>query len=383
MKKIIVIGGGIAGLSTAQAAREADGEARIHLICGEETLPYYRPRICELFGGLELEKLVVRNHQWFLDNRIEVVNGWVSAVNTAEKQVKFKDGSHLAYDVLVLATGANGNLPELKGATKENTLAIRTLKDIDHVKSIPGPIAIIGGGLLGLEAAWHLSKAGRPVSIMERGDRLLARQLDEEAGRFFLNIVENAGVRVALNGSAESFDGERLLLADGRAFEAALVSFAAGIRSIITLGQAMGLAIGRAIQVDAQMQTSLAGVYACGDCAEYEGRTAGLWTVSMAQGTIAGKNAAGEAAEYKPEAPPYTMNAMGTRIWSAGVQTEDGLCVKNSAAGNFTKLFFDEAGILAGAILIGDIGQAVALKKALGENLTKAQAELQFLNERG
>jgi nitrite reductase (NADH) large subunit len=203
--------------------------------------------------------------------------------------------------------------------------------------------------------------------------------LDEEAARFFLGIVEKAGVRVALSGQVENYDGHTLLLTDGRAFEAACVIFAAGITPQIKLGKSLGLTLNRAIVVDEFMRTSLPDIYACGDCAEHQGQALGLWTVSMVQGMIAGKNAAGAAAAYVPEAPPYMMKAMGSSIWSAGEKTTGSLTEKDSVAGRLVKLFFDEQDKLVGAILIGDISQSLNLKKALNAAMGREEAVNSFL----
>ncbi|MCL1816370.1 MAG: FAD-dependent oxidoreductase [Clostridiales bacterium] len=379
MKNIIIVGGGIAGLSAAQAAREADSQATIHLVNAEKLLPYYRPRICELFSGLDPEKLTVRPKQWFADNSIELINEKASSINAEDRKIRFADGSFLFYDKLVLATGAKGNKPELPGGGEKNSLALRFFADIQLVQNLPGPVALVGGGLLGLEAAWHLCKAGRPVIIIERGSWLLKRQLDQEAAQFFLGIVEKAGVRVALAGQSENYDGTTLLLSDGRAFEAACVIFAAGIVSEIKLAKSLGLALNRAMVVDEFMRTSQPDVYACGDCAEFMGSTAGLWTVSQAQGVVAGKNAAGEQTAYIPKTPPYVMKAMGSTIWSAGEQTAISLVKKNSVSGCFTKLFFDEQDKLVGATLIGDIKQASNLTKAIAAQTAKEEAKREFL----
>jgi len=379
MKKIMVVGGGTAGLSAAQAARETDAQVRVRLVCGEKRLPYYRTRICELLAGLDAEKLTVRNYQWFTDNSIEVINGRVTSVDMEENIAYFEDGSFLHYDKLVLATGANGNLPDMKGDAAKRSMALRFLPDIERLKQTAGPIAVVGGGLLGLEAAWQLSRTGRPVVIIERGERLLGRQLDEEAARFFLSITENAGVRVALNGKVGSYEDNRLLLTDGRFFEAAMLVFAAGIIPKTKLAKAMGLTLARAVVVDEYMRSSHPDVYACGDCAEYQGQVAGLWTAAMAQGMIAGRNAAGLQEAYVPEEPPYMMNAMGSKLWSAGKASEDSLCMKSSSAGVFTKLFFDQSATLIGATLIGDISKALPLKKALAAGMSKEEARQNLL----
>ena len=380
MKRIIIIGGGIAGLSAAQAARETDPEARIHLICEEKTLPYYRLRICELFSGADAAKLAVHNHQWFTSNNIEVLMSKATSINSAQKQVIFADGSYLFYDKLIIATGAKGNVPEAEGNDRANVRALRFLSDVEHINNIPGPAVIVGDGLLGLEAAWHLSRGGRDVVIIGRGDRLLPRQLDKEGSIFFLRLVETAGIRVALNGDLEYINDEKAGLKDGRSFEAKVVVFAAGIKSVYNLGQALDLQCGRAIMVDDHMRTSLDDVYAAGDCAEYEGRTIGLWTVSMAQGSVAGANAAGGDKAYQPVTPSYTMNAMGTKIWSLGkLDAEDVMRHADAKAGNFAKFFFEDD-ILLGAELLGDILPMTKIKKAIDSQASKAEARELFDN---
>ncbi len=375
MNKIIVIGGGIAGLSAAQAAREQDASARVHLICGEEVLPYYRTRIYELLSATPLEKLYVRNFQWFTDKNIEVINGRVAAVDSEAKQVKMADGSYLTYDKLVIATGGRGRIPEAPGSDGNQVMAFRTVADLERMRQITGPVVLIGGGVLGLEAAWHLSREGRPVVVVERGDWLLQRQLDQEAAAFFLRITENAGVRVALKGDLAYIDETRVALKDGRAFDAALVIFAAGTEPIFTLGRAMGLACDKAIQVDDAMQTSNPDVFACGDCVELHGRVDGRWPVSMAEGAVAGKNAAGGEAAYQPQPAPYFMNSMGVAIWSQGnISTEDKHTVKDPTVNKFAKLFFDERQVLVGAILIGATDKAMQLKKAIDSAMPKQEA---------
>jgi NAD(P)H-nitrite reductase large subunit len=372
-ERIVIIGGGIAGLSAAQGAREVSKTADIQLICGENRLPYYRPRICEVFSGLDPEKLIVKNAQWFLDNGIHTVFTSADFVNKDEKTVLLSDGSRLNYDKLILATGANGNLPKAPGSEKDNVLAMRFLSDVDHVRRYPGAVVIIGGGLLGLEAAWHLTREGRPVTVVDRGSHLLSRQLDKEAGAFFKKVAEDAGVQVILDGTLQRIDDKKVILEGDIALDFDVVLFAAGIQPVTDLGKALGLTVKRAIVVDERMQSELPNVYACGDCAEINGINQGLWTVSMAQGLVAGKNAAGGNASYQPESPSYTMNAMGTRIWSLGsINEADG--VSEQTGNDFKKLFFDPDGNLSGAILMGNLSKATALKKAITDKLPKKEA---------
>lgn len=373
-KKIVIAGGGIAGLSAAQGARETAPDAVIKLICAEKRYTYYRPRICEVFSGLDPDKLLVKNEQWYKENSIETIWGSVVDVDKAGKTVILDDGSKLEYDKLIIATGAVGNLPKVPGGDADNVLAMRFITDVDRVRKYPGSVAIIGGGLLGLEAAWHLSREGRAVTVVDRGGHLLSRQLDSQAAEFFRNICLKAGVQVVLNGNLSHIENGKAVLEDGTEIEAAVVLFAAGIVPSVELGQKAGVEIKRAIVVDDRMQTSEPDIYACGDCAEIDGINRGLWTVSMAQGLVAGKNAAGGEAAYKAEAPSYSMNAMGTRIWSLGdISAADGVA-ETIGDDSFKKLFFSPEGKLAGAILIGDIGKSTKLKKAIAEGIAKDEA---------
>ena len=377
-KNIVVIGGGAAALFSAQAARSSDNEANITLVCGEKKLPYYRTRICEVFSGLAPESLVVKPLKWFEDNNINIIMDIADKIDSPNMTVTLKGGDTIKYDELIIATGADGNRLPVPGKDLPGVLSIRTLDDIANAQTYPGTALVIGGGLLGLEAAWNLKKAGRDVKIVEYWGWLLGRQLDQEAGEFFHDIVRNAGIEIITKAQLKEITGEALELvahfAEGEDQKGGLVIFAAGIIPNITLGRDAGLETNRAIIVDSKMRTSSDHIYACGDCAELEGKVAGLWSVSMAQGNIAGQNAAGIDADYIPEEPPYLLNAMGTRIWSNGnLNTEDSHVVKEPENGILKKLFFVD-GMLKGAILIGDVALQGKLKEAIKQSLNKEEA---------
>lgn len=377
-QKIIIIGGGIAGLSAAQAARETDPGADIRLVCGEKRLPYYRTRICGLLSGDDPQKLPVRNEQWFADQRIEVVFASATFVHPDKKRVLFSDGSYLPYDKLVLATGARSVMPDFEGSDRPNVVPLRGLADIEKIQAIPGPAVVIGNGVLGMEAAWHLSRQGRGVVMVGRGRQLLSRQLDKEGSNFLLNLTERAGVRVALRGQLAVVDEGLALLADGRGFDAGVVVIAAGARSDMRLAKKLGLECGRGIVVDAHMRTGADNIWAAGDCVEFNGRAGGQWTVAMAQGAVAGCGAAGGEKLYVPERQAFSLNVMDTYVWSSGELTaEDRAVWKDSEAGIFQTLFFEEEA-LAGAELIGDVSQSLALKKALAQGMGRTQALAAF-----
>ncbi|MGI5891834.1 MAG: rubredoxin [Bacillota bacterium] len=383
-QRIIIIGGAAAAFSAAQAARATDPQARITLIAEEGRLPYFRPRICQVFSGEDPQNLLIRSAAWFQEQAIEIIFDTATDIDKTAKKVTLLHNQPQEYDKLVIATGALGNHPDLPGSHHQGVLALRKLSDINYVSSIPGPVLIIGGGLLGLEAAWHLSKAKRDVTIIEYNHRLLNRQLDEEGSAFFLDIVNKTGIKTVTAGQLAKIEGQtpRLLahLTDGRIFEAAVIIFAAGIVPQIALAQQAGLTCNRAIVVDSRMGTSEPCIFAAGDCAEYEEKVVGLWSTANLQGTVAGKNAAGLETEYVPQPIPYTMNAMGTKIWSGGrLAAEDAITKREGST--FKKFFFQED-LLTGAILIGDLGLQNKLTKAIG-NTNKAAVLAQFINNMG
>ena len=382
-RRIVVVGGGIAGLSAAQAARETDPQARIYLVCGEGCLPYYRLRIFERFSGMPEQKLYVRQVPWYIDQGIEVVYCKAVSVNNESRQVHLADGSYLLYDRLIIASGGACRIPMVPGHDSRHALSLRTLNDIECLRKLTGPTVIIGGGLLGVEAAWHLAREGRPVVLIDRNKRQLHRQLDRESAIFFLSIVEYSGVRVALNGQLDHIGKERVMLKDGRGFPATTVVFASGMVPQYQLAKSAGLSVEKGIVVDAQMRTNREAIFACGDCAQYQGQVAGRWVAAMAQGKVAGAVAAGGEALYQPEPIPYQMQAMGRLVSSYGdINQSNAYTVKDPSKGKLTKLFFDATDKLVGAILIGETDQAtLPLKKALANASTKEEA-LAIFSER-
>ncbi|MEG1500620.1 MAG: FAD-dependent oxidoreductase, partial [Clostridiales bacterium] len=165
-----------------------------------------------------------------------------------------------------------------------------------------------------------------------------------------------------------------LTLQDGREYPASLVIFAAGIHSQTALANSAGLKVEKGILVNEKMATSLENIYACGDCAQLNGKVMGLWSVAQAQGTIAGANAAGQERAYQSLEPNYMMNSMGTKIWSMGdIKAPDNFCQKDPQTGQLQKLFFQD-NLLTGGILIGDISLQIKIKEAFKNKLGKNEA---------
>lgn len=385
-RQIVVIGGGIAGLTAAQAARQTDDKAEISLICGENRPPYFRTRLGQCISGqMDEERLSIHGDDWFAEWRIRLVYGRVSAVAREMRQVRIITASgeneSLPYDRLVLACGGRGNLPNFDGNDRDNVVVLRTIDDLAALRRFPGPAVVIGDGPEAVEVAYHLSQAGRDVTIVGRNKHLLHRVVDREASVFFLTQTTHAGVRVALNGTVELFDGSRAVLGDSRCFEASLVVAAAGFRSVTNLMPSLIEEAGHGIPVNEYMRTTQEDIYACGDCAEFNGLRAGRWSIAMAQGKVAGSNAASaqDSAIYRPSSSEFMLDAMSSQLWVYGdINAPLSESRRNPAEGLFAKMFFavdphsgEER--LVGAELIGDCSNKLQLKKAIDDAIGAEQ----------
>ena len=219
----------------------------------------------------------------------------------------------------------------------------------------------IGGGLLGLEAAYGLAKAGAKVTVVHLMDRLMERQLDAEAAAMLKAAVESKGIEVLLNAETARFAGdnkvERVDLKGGRSSPPKLVVMAAGIAPNVALARSAGASINRGIVVDAQMQTDIPGLYAIGECAEHEGRCVGLVEPAYEQATVLADTLAGGSALYAGSIPATNLKVTGVNVFSAGDFTgaagTEQILLRDRGLGIYKKLVIANER-LVGAVLFGD-----------------------------
>jgi nitrite reductase (NADH) large subunit len=369
--RIFVVGGGIAGQSVCEALRERDPGVPITLVCGEPRLPYDRVRLSELLvSGEDPESLLLRPPEWFADHEVEVLTGrWVAAVNTAERTLTLDGGESLAYDQLVLATGSQPLLPPLRGIDLDGVHAFRGPEDCEAIRAAAANgvrnAAVIGGGLLGLEAARGIAAQGAPVTVVHLMDRLMERQLDARAAALLAPGLEALGVQVQLLRQTEAILGETrargLRFADGDELEADLVVISIGIRPETTLARAIGLACERGIVVDDQMRTSASAVLAVGECAEHRGIVYGLVAPIVEQARVAADTLLDRRASYAGSVPSAKLKVAGIDLVSIGAAEGDCEAVSARAAEGIYRKLVVRDGRAAGAVLLGDVRGAEAL----------------------
>ncbi|MCU0846636.1 MAG: FAD-dependent oxidoreductase [Spirochaetes bacterium] len=378
--RILVIGASAAGISAVKEIRSINQGVDITMITDEKYNPYYRPYLTEFIGNnrvLEKPNFFLNPDKWFAENRIGLVLGRrVTEINQPGKYLLDEKGEKHEYGKLILACGSRPFVPISGALEKKNVFSVRTLDDAKRTSQYATGIKkaiIIGGGLLGLETANSLMGLGVSVTVVELSDRILPVQLDAECSSIMEGILKKAGTDLVLCESVDSISGGEVatgvILKSGREIGTDMIIFSIGVRSNIDLAKNSGIKTNRAILVNERMETSEPDIYACGDAAEFMGKTIALWMPAVKQGKVAGSNAAGRTASFEQEEYPAVLNAFGTRLYSIGNKCldEDEDRVKiirksDEAKGDFKKLFFLEE-ILVGAILIGNIsdGQKISV----------------------
>jgi nitrite reductase (NADH) large subunit len=391
---IVVVGGGVAGLSAAEAARAAAPGTQVVLLSNESSPPYYRLRLIDLFDGLT-DPVAFQLHPtgWYADSGIDLrLSTRVVGIDLASKRLRIFDGTFLPYSSLVLAMGSTSFLPPIEGSGLPGVHALWNMEDAISIRDrLPATrrAVVIGGGLLGLEGAYRMSRNGVAVTILEMVPRLLPNQLDPEGSRLFEEQVKSLGIEVRTGVAVNRIEGtdrvRSVSLQDGSALDADLVLFAAGVRPNLAILADTGIAVGRRIIVDSAMRTSQDAVFAAGDVAEVNGYWPGLWSAAKAQGRVAGINAAGGDERVSLESSPYVLSTMETRVASIG---EIGSAGPDSSTGEagivneirrvegdrfYRKLVFRD-GRLVGAVCVGGVPPLQKLNTAIRTGMSREEA---------
>ncbi len=327
MKRYVIIGNGVAGVTAASEIRAADPEGQITIFSEEPEPFYYRVRLPEVLSGqVEANKVVIHPINWFRENQLELLLGETAVeVDLMAREVQGSQGSRIGYDALLLATGARSFIPPVPGADKAGVFALRSVADARSITARAGlieSVILIGGGLLGLEAGYGLSRLGLKIQVVEFFDRLLPRQMDPAGAARLQKILEGMGFSFYLGARAKEIIGtgeaEGLLLEDGQTLKSGLVLFSAGIRPNLDLAKAMGLDTDKGVTVDDHLRTSQDDVWAAGDLVEHRQRLYGIWPAAKDQGVVAGKNMAGDDVVYEGTVMSNSLKVVGVDLTSAG-----------------------------------------------------------------
>ncbi len=375
-ERYLIIGGGAAGYNALKAIREHNKTCSIVLLSAEDELPYNRPMLTKtLLTDFHCDQIAISPKAWYEEHGVTLLTGVAAAsVDPEKKLVTTTTGAVLAYDKLIYAAGARCFRPPVPGMDFENVVSIRSAADAARVAKLLPRVkkaVVIGGGVLGIEAAWELRQAGASVTVIEGMPRVMPRQLDEGASRTLSMILEKKGIALKTGAAVCAIEGagraERVTLKSGEAFEADLVIVSTGVVPNVEILKNAGAAVGRAIRVDRHMRTTLPDVYAAGDCAECDGVSFQLWAQAVEMGRVAGANAAGEETLYQGVSGALTLNALDTTLYAVGEHGESGVYraseARDDEKGFYEKLYF-RGERLAGFILIGELARLTELMAA-------------------
>jgi nitrite reductase (NADH) large subunit len=369
---LVIVGNGMAAARLVdELAKVALGRYAIAVIGEEPRLAYNRVLLSSVLAGeTASHDIELRPAAWWRDRGVTLKYGCTATeIDVGRRELKIANEESIGFSRLVLATGSTPLRLNVSGADLAGVHTFRDSRDVDLLLTLAAQrkrVIVVGGGLLGLEAAYGLAKAGAPVTLLHLMDRLMERQLDAPAAELLKSLVERKGVKVLLNANTARLHGanriEGVELTDGRRIDADAVIFAAGIRPNVALAEEASIAVNRGIVVDDHLQTGAPDIFALGECAEHRGVCYGLVEPAYEQARVLARHLAGRAAAYHGSVVATNLKVSGVSVFSAGdfigAEGSEAILLNDASGGAYKKLVISD-GRLTGAVLVGDVGDAL------------------------
>ena len=390
---LVVIGNGMASMRLVEElAKRALGRYAIAVVGEEPRLAYNRVLLSSVLAQeISRTEIELKSARWWRDHGVTLLYGHRAiAVDPSIRRVKLAGGATLPFARLVLATGSRPIRLNVPGVDLPGVLTFRDLGDVGAIEAAAASCSravVIGGGLLGLEAAYGLAKSGVEVSVVHLMDRLMERQLDVCAAEMLRRIVEAKGIAVHLGAQTVKIAGRQrvqaIALADGRQIETDLVVIAAGTRPNIDLARTADLAIDRGIVVDDHLQTSLSGIYAIGECIEHRRVCYGLVEPAYEQASALAAHLAGDDVHYRGSVLATNLKVSGVNVFSAGdflgAPGTEAIVFSDGGLATYKKLVIAD-GRLVGAVLFGDTADGTWYLDLIrsGQSIERLRDDLMF-----
>ena len=367
MKRYVIVGGSIAGVSCAEGIRSRDGEGEITLVTAEPVSNYGRPLISYyLEGKTDLRRMSWRGEDFYERNRVSIRHATAAEkLDAAEKQLTLSTGEKLSYDEICLCTGSHPFSPRFEGLeTVEHRFFFTTLADalaLEETVTKESRVLIVGAGFIGLKCAEGLKDRAGSVTVCDLAAHAMNANLDGDASAILEKHLISNGLRLMLGNTVTRFEGQTAHMQSGETVDFDVLVIAIGVRPETALFAEAGGDVGRGIKVNERQETSLPSVYAAGDCTESLDVSAGepgvlavLPNASM-QGFCAGVNMAGGGETFDKGIKLNSIGFFGLHIMSAGTYTEP---VYEEVTDTGCKKLFAKDGVLTGFILVGDVSRA-------------------------
>ena len=365
-RRLLVIGNGMCSLRLLEELTVvAAGKFEITVIGAEPSPAYNRVLLSPMLAGeLATGDVALKPASWYAQNAITLCTGQpVTSLETAGRVAVLRDGTRVPFDICVLATGSEPIRLPLQGSDLEGVVTFRSLQDAHILKSAAeakDSAVVIGGGLLGIEAAYGMVRAGASVTLVHLVDRLMERQLDAAAAGLLERALEAKDIRVLLGTTTRRILGEHCVRAvelnDGRHIDCSLLVMAVGVRPSVALAKDAGLKTGRGILVDDTLSTSVEDIYALGECAEHRGQCYGLIEPAYEQAKALAHHLAGLSSSYQGSLSAASLKVSGIPVFSIGTfegEDTEAILLEDHEAAVYRKLVVRD-GRLVGAVLFGD-----------------------------
>lgn len=367
--KLVLVGNGLAGMRCLEDLLDMAPDRYEITVIGEEPWGNYNRIMLSpvLSGEKTIDDIMLHPHAWYADKGIRLIAGDPAVrIDRPRKHVYTEKGEVISYDRLILATGSKPFVPPIPGSDLKGVLSFRDIYDVnnmlDYCKTKKNAV-VIGGGLLGLEAAYGLKQQGMNVTVLHLMDRIMDRQLDMKASQMLKKSIEDKGIRIITEANTEELLGidchvTQLRLKDGTVLDADLVVFAVGIRPNKTLAEQAGLRCNRGVLVNDTMQTYDPSIYAVGECIEHRGQTFGLVEPLWGQAFICATHLAEHGRlTFKAPTVPTQLKVSGCDVFSAGnFEPQDDFedIVLNDEKRQIYKRIIIQQDKVIGAVLFGD-----------------------------
>ncbi|NDI35153.1 nitrite reductase large subunit NirB [Chengkuizengella sediminis] len=378
-EKLVVIGNGMAGVNTVEHILKLAPNQFDITIFGSEPHPNYNRILLSyvLAGDSKVDDIVINSYEWYEEHGISLYTGeTITEINSETKIVTSDKGTTISYDKLIISTGSNAFMLPLPGADKEGVIAYRTIQDCEYMMEAAKnykKAVVIGGGLLGLEAARGFLNLGMKVDVVHICDSIMERQLDRTASKMLQEKLESQGMNFLLNKQTEKILGKDrvkgLKFSDGSKVDADLVVMAVGISPNVQLAVDAGIEVKRGIVVNDFLETSVKDIFSVGECAEHRGIGYGLVAPLFEQGAVLAKKIAGV------DTNPYEGSVVYTKLKVSGVDVFSGgefidgdntkaIKIEDEFSGIYKKVLVRENKII-GAVLFGDTSDGTRLMQMI------------------